>query len=203
MKFEKKLIDNILNILKENKYVLSASVVGSIENKSFDQISDIDIVIILDNLSFEKIDYIKNKLLKINLSDYKLNKKIIINDTFGPLKFDNKDQLVFHLMIYDASSHYEHVINSPFTCFDWERTKFYKGKSLGSLFSANKIQFQDFFSSRRGANEYLKDLNKNTISYREYSFDNNKIILIFAMLAGRLEIMTLFVLFLPSYWRRF
>lgn len=31
----------------------------------------------------------------------------------------------------------------------------------------------------------------------------NKSILIFAMLAGRLEIMTLFVLFLPSYWRRF
>ena len=102
---------------------------------------------------------------------------IKINSSFGPLKFDTKNQLVFHLMVYDLQSHINHVIKSPFTCLDWKRTKFYKGKSLGSLFSANKIQFQDFFLSRRGANEYLKDLNKNTISYREYSFDNNKIIL--------------------------
>ena len=35
------------------------------------------------------------------------HQKIIINDTFGPLKFDNKDKLVFHLMIYDVSSHYK------------------------------------------------------------------------------------------------
>ena len=27
------------------------------------------------------------------------------------------------------------------------KNKFYKGKSLGSLFSANKIQFQDFFQA--------------------------------------------------------
>ena len=139
MKYEKKLINDILNILKENEYTLSASVVGSIENKSFDQISDIDIVIVLDYLSFEKIDLIKNVLLKIDLSKYKLNKKIRINDTFGPLKFDNKDELVFHLMIYDVDSHFEHVINSPFTCFDWERTNLFTNKPMKDIFSARRL----------------------------------------------------------------
>lgn len=173
MKFEKKLIENILNILNENKHILSASVVGSIENKSFDQISDIDIVIILDNLSFEKINSIKNKLLKINLSDYKLNKKIIINDTFGPLKFDNKDQLVFHLMIYDASSHYEHVINSPFTCFDWERTNLFTNKPMKDIFSARRLMLNDFLSSRRGIYDYINDIKNKQISYRKYVEDTN------------------------------
>lgn len=173
MKFEKKLIDSILNILKENKYILSASVVGSIENKSFDQISDIDIVIILDNLSFKKIDSIKNVLLKIDLSDYKLNKKIVINDTFGPLKFDNKDQLVFHLMIYDSTTHYEHVINSPFTCFDWERTNLFTNKPMKDIFSARRLMLNDFLSSRRGLSDYINDIKNNQISYRKYFEDTN------------------------------
>ena len=173
MKYEKKLINDILNILKENEYTLSASVVGSIENKSFDQISDIDIVIILDYLSFEKIDLIKNVLLKIDLSEYKLNKKIRINDTFGPLKFDNKDELVFHLMIYDVDSHFEHVINSPFTCFDWERTNLFTNKPMQDIFSVRRLMINDFLSSRRGIYDYINDIKNKQISYRKYVKDTS------------------------------
>ena len=47
-----------------------------------------------------------------------------------PLKFDDEDTLVFHLMIYDVESHINHVIQSPFTCFDWERSELYIKKKL-------------------------------------------------------------------------
>ncbi len=169
----------ILNKFIRIKGVISVNLVGSFwDNPNSSNYRDIDIVVILDKLSRKKFQKCKNLIASIKTKKLGLNGyNIKINSSFGPLKFDTKNQLVFHLMVYDLQSHINHVIKSPFTCLDWERTKFYKGKSLGSLFSANKIQFQDFFSSRRGANEYLKDLNKNTISYREYSFDNNKIIL--------------------------
>ncbi len=169
----------ILNKFIRIKGVVSVNLVGSFwENPKSTNYRDIDIVVVLDHLTLKKFENCKKliariKTNKLGLSDYKIK----VNTTFGPLKFETNKQLIFHLMVYDLKSHYNHVVKSPFTCFDWERTKSYKGKSLDQLLSASKLQFQDFFSSRRGASEYLKDLSKNIISYREYSFVNKKIAL--------------------------
>ena len=81
-------------------------------------------------------------------------------------------------MIYDLKSHIKHTINSPFTCFDWERSNVYVGKSLKELSPVFNLQFRDFSEARRSTKEYLKDLSKNRISYREYKFKNKKIELI-------------------------
>ena len=169
----------ILNRFIRIKGVVSVNLVGSFwENPKSSNYRDIDIVVILDKLSIKKFQKCKNLIASINTKKLGLSEyKIKINTSFGPLKFDTKNQLIFHLMVYDLKSHFNHVIKSPFTCFDWERTKFFKGKNLGNLLSAGKIQFQDFFSSRRGSDEYLKDLGRNIISYREYSFINKKIFL--------------------------
>ena len=77
-------------------------------------------------------------------------------------------------MIYDLKSHIYHTINSPFTCYDWERSKVYVGKSLKELSPVNNLQFRDFSEARRSTQEYLEDLSKNKISYREYEFKNGK-----------------------------
>ena len=76
-------------------------------------------------------------------------------------------------MIYDLIGHKNHVLSSPFTCFDWERSKVYKGKSLRNVFPVGVIQFNDFFEARRGLKNYIADLANNNISYREYVFSGN------------------------------
>ena len=73
----------------------------------------------------------------------------IINSTFGPIKITKKNHLPIHLMIYDVKSHTEHVITSPFTCYDWERSNLYIGKPLRKIFSVSHLQLRDFYEARR------------------------------------------------------
>ena len=100
-KMTQKLVDDILDIFKNNKNVISGTVVGPIINKPFDQISDIDLVVIVNELSLDKITNLKNELLGLSPKVYKLNKTFQVNDSFGPLKKENEENIVFHLMVYD------------------------------------------------------------------------------------------------------
>ena len=112
-----------------------------------------------------------NKIRNINLKKYGLEHlKIFINPTFGPLKFNNKENIVFHTMIYDVHSHINHVNKSPFTCFEWERSSHYIGKSLKEVFPVGKIQLVDFLKSRRSINSYLNNIKENYIFYQKYFF---------------------------------
>ena len=101
----------------------------------------------------------------------------MINPTFGPMKISSRKSLPVHLMIYDINSHLDHVLKSPFTCYDWERSKIFRGKPLKKIFSVKQLQLNDFTDSRRTSKEYLKDIKKGKISIREYYFKNNKIFL--------------------------
>ena len=47
-------------------------------------------------------------------------------------------------MIYDIKLHKEHVIKSPFTCYDWERSKIYRGDKLKKIFPVKNLQLNDF-----------------------------------------------------------
>ena len=80
-------------------------------------------------------------------------------------------------MIYDIDSHIKHVINSPFTCLDWERSKTFKGLKLSDICSPISIQFSDFLKARRGMYDYLNDIKNNKISYRKYKWYGNNFIL--------------------------
>lgn len=175
-----KLKNTILDYLYNIEGVISVTLVGSfIKNAVHNNFSDIDIVVITKELNlqiFKNAKKIKNKinLNQLNLSDYKIK----TNFTFGPLKFNSKKTIILHIMIYDINSHIDHVIKSPFTCYDWERSKIYKGDNLAKICPVRKIQFNDFIKSRRGLNDYIKDLKNSRISYREYLFKGNKILLI-------------------------
>jgi broad specificity phosphatase PhoE/predicted nucleotidyltransferase len=173
MEIEKKLIKDILNTLANNKDILSATIVGSLLEKKIDEISDVDIVVILDTITIKKIKFVKTQLLELIPSNYKTNKIFKVNDTFGPLKFDDEDTLVFHLMIYDTKSHIEHVIQSPFTCLDWERSSLFVKKSLSEIYSVKILMFNDFFNLRRGVDSYLNDLSSNKITFRRLVEDQS------------------------------
>jgi broad specificity phosphatase PhoE len=172
-----KLKKHILRDFLKIKDVVSVNLVGSFwENPTEDNFRDIDIVVILKKINKKKFNNCVNFVNKIKLKLFGLEDyKIIINTTFGPLKFDIEKTLVFHLMIYDEESHKNHVIKSPFTCYDWERTKFVSGKKLNNIFPVSKLQFNDFLDGRRSIKDYQKDLKKNRINYGEYNWVGKKV----------------------------
>jgi ribonuclease H / adenosylcobalamin/alpha-ribazole phosphatase len=163
--------NTILKTLYGIEGVVSVTLVGSFaEGVGNEGFSDIDTVVICKNLD----ETLFKKCLKAceNLENI-IDKKLYINSTFGPLKFDAEDNVVIHLMVYDLFSHIKHVHRSPFTCYDWERSNKYLGVKLGEICTVGTLLFDDFKKSRRGFAEYEAELEKDTLSYREYEWQNS------------------------------
>ena len=162
----------ILRIVSGKNHIISTTIVGSFVNsQGIEGISDIDIVIIVDKLTqtiFEEINYsfqqIKSSQIGLNNFD------IFVNNTFGPLKFDNGKNIVFHLMIYDLEGHIDHVEQSPFTCYNWECFNPIQGISLKEVYPVLNLQLTDIIKSRRGILSYINDIDNGIITYRKYSF---------------------------------
>jgi len=173
-----KLAFELVNYLNYNSNTLSVTLTGSYaENFNLNKVGDIDIVVICKKLS-KKFFKESIKRIKIFHKKHFRDKKLFINTTFGPIKYYTDNTIVFHLMIYDLTGHLIHTVKSPFTCFDWERSNIYSGKSLKELIPVRKLQLRDFDEARRGYNEYLNDIIKNRISFREYIFRKNKYLVV-------------------------
>jgi len=63
------------------------------------------------------------------------------------------------------------VINSPFTCLDWQRSTLWHGQQLSDVYPTFRLQPHHFISGRRSAKDYLSDLNDGVVSYRTLEFD--------------------------------
>jgi len=173
---KKQFIKAVFSKLKNDKNILSATFVGSFVDKySFKNISDIDLIIIVKNLNYKTTKTLEKKLHQINCTRLLgKKKKLLINNTFGPLKFNSNKNLVVHLMIYDKEGHVDHVIKSPFTVYDWERSNIYLKKKISEIYKVGSLQFNDFLSGRRVLFNYANVIKKKKISYRKYRFFNNK-----------------------------
>jgi len=169
----KTIINKIVNKLNKKKEIKSLTFVGSFTDKNnYEKINDIDLIIITKKLDKNIFNSYTKIIKKINPSTLGINRDTLkINTSFGPLKFNNSsNEIVIHLMIYDIIGHIEHVLKSPFTVYDWERSDHYKIGKLKDIFPTGTLQLRDFIESRRGIENYLKDLHNKKISYREYSF---------------------------------
>ena len=155
--------------------VLSVTFVGSfVDHKDLSGISDIDTIVICDHLTEDVFNSCIEAVDSINLSDHGLQEYILkINSSFGPLKFDEPNLAVIHLMVYDLQSHRQHVILSPFTCLDWERSESVVGMRLQQIFPVGRLQPRDFVEARRGLGNYIDDLKNGVISIRDYEFTDN------------------------------
>ena len=171
---KKKLVKEISKNIGNIDDVLSVNFVGSFINKL--NFSDIDIVVITKKITQDVIDKCHNEIKKIDCNFYGIRKKILINDTFGPLKFNTEKNTVFHLMVYSYEDHIKHVINSPFTCYDWERTNASFGLNLRNIYPVSKIFISDFFSKNRGITVYKKNLINKKINYKKYIFKKNSVV---------------------------
>ena len=167
----------LVKCISEVKSVISITFVGSFESATdLRLISDIDIIVIVDHLTQPVFKEIEEKAGTIKGEDIFLPEyQIILNLSFGPLKFNNEKTAVFHLMIYDVEGHRKHVIESPFTCLDWEYFPAEFGKNLKDIYSAKGVQIEDLIGTRRGMEAYLDDLKTQKISFRAYDFSTNPI----------------------------
>jgi broad specificity phosphatase PhoE len=167
------ILDSIKHAAESLPEVLSATVAGSFAAGSGqDGFSDIDTILVvneLDNALFIKIQDVFQRNLAPVVS--KNSWALKINNTLGPLKFNDANTVVLHLMVYDAEGHRQHVIKSPFTCLDWQRSTLSIKNSLQHIYPVFGLQPRHFFGARRSAKDYLSDLSAGIISYRELVFD--------------------------------
>ena len=170
-----KFLDNLLTLISKQTGVISVTHVGSFLEKDLHEISDVDIVVIVEDLKPINYKKIKDSVLNFNISKYFPDYKIALNTTFGPLKVSKENILVIHLMIYSLEEHISHTIESPFTTLDWERSSDYKKKSLSNLKKTYNISLQDFRNSYRGSSGYLENLDANRISYKKYIIKQDQI----------------------------
>jgi len=163
---------SVREIVDEDIHIKSGTIVGSFsKTQGLKGIGDIDIVLILDKLNKTKYNQVLERfqeLGRIIKADYDFD--YIINPTLGPLKFNRKNMVVFHLMLYDVDKHKQHCLRSPFTCYDWQKSEHCFGLPMSHYYSVLNLQPNHFFSSRRSIKGYMKDLDSGSISYRRYDF---------------------------------
>lgn len=152
--------------------VISVTLTGSYaETGDLSKASDIDTIVICDRLSKDVFLRCIDAVEKINREGTGLESLgLKINSTFGPIKLDDPDTMVVHLMVYDRAGHRRHVLQSPFTCLDWERSQVFCGQALADIYPVFVLQPSDFLNARRGLHDYLDDLGKGVVSYRRYEF---------------------------------
>ena len=162
----------IFQRLTEIPGVLSVTFVGSFcDREELSGISDIDVVVVCESLDRTLFDACSGAMASLSPVLLGLPKhRLYLNTTFGPLKFDQPDQVVIHLMIYDRANHRAHVLKSPFTCLDWERSPVCAGPSLAELYPVLCLQPADFLNARRSLSNYTDDLRRGVLSYRRYEF---------------------------------
>lgn len=154
--------------------VLSVTFVGSFcDRQELSGISDIDVVVVCETLDRATFDGCSSAMASMLPALLELpTHRLHLNTTFGPLKFDQPDQIVIHLMIYDRASHRAHVLKSPFTCLDWERSPVCAGATLAELYPVLILQPGDFLNARRSLSNYTDDLHRGVLSYRRYEFSD-------------------------------
>ena len=166
------LIDAVWRVADRLEFVRSATIAGSFSRGTgLEGIADIDTIVIVDSLDRARFAEIQDAF-RAELEPILAGRlfALRINPTLGPLKFNDPRTAVLHLMIYTAEGHREHVIQSPFTCLDWQRSPLWRKSELRSVYPVFGLQPHHFISARRGARDYLRDLRNDAVSYREIDF---------------------------------
>jgi ribonuclease H / adenosylcobalamin/alpha-ribazole phosphatase len=177
------ILDALWGAVERLPFIRSATVAGSfthglpspsgrgVGGSCLEGISDIDTIVVvdrLDQLRFDEMRATFRGALGEVLRGYDYD--LIVNATLGPLKFNSAKTAVLHLMPYSVDAHREHVIQSPFTCLDWQRSPLWRKAPLDAVYPVFALQPHHFVSARRGTRDYLSDFLQQQISYRELTF---------------------------------
>lgn len=169
------LIDAAWRVADRLEFVRSATIAGSFSRgEGLEGIADVDTIVIVDSLDRARFALIQ-EAFRAELEPILAERlfALRINPTLGPLKFNDPRTAVLHLMIYTAEGHREHAIQSPFTCLDWQRSPLWRKSDLRRVYPVFGLQPHHFLSARRGAQDYLRDLRNDAVSYREIDFHDD------------------------------
>ncbi len=163
------VLQRVEEVVHRFDWVASTTITGSfLLGNGLEGISDIDCVVIVDELNrsrFAALHHAFESTLTAELArhDYRLQ----INPTLGPLKFNEPKLAVLHLMLYSVDAHVDHVIKSPFTCLDWQRSEVVFKQPMDAVYPVFGLQPRHFVSARRSIQDYLCDYRKSVVSFRE------------------------------------
>ncbi|QDU73666.1 Phosphoserine phosphatase 1 [Bremerella volcania] len=166
---KREIVHALHSVADSIPWVLSATLTGSFLNSDdLSGVSDIDYIVIVDQLHRERFESLQATFQKqlepvVQAHGWKLR----INPTLGPLKFNDEQTAVLHLMLYSREAHVKHVIESPFTCFDWQLSPVNHRASMADIYPAFALQPRHFVSARRSITDYLNDYRARVVSYRE------------------------------------
>ncbi|HEY2883242.1 MAG TPA: histidine phosphatase family protein [Pirellulales bacterium] len=160
-------------VAQRHRWILSATFTGSFLNgNGLEGISDIDFVVVVDQLNQSRFETLTHDCeTALQPITARAGFALRINPTLGPLKFNDPNTAVLHLMLYSAAAHAEHVVKSPFTCLDWQRSPTYCKQPLAAVYPVFALQPHHFVSARRSISDYLTDFRAGVISYRELACD--------------------------------
>ncbi|MEK6927418.1 MAG: nucleotidyltransferase domain-containing protein [Nanoarchaeota archaeon] len=168
------IISDILNCIKnklsKNKEIVSLTLVGSFANpdKKLEKFNDIDLVIILDKVTKEKLSKIENiaKEIKEKFEDNKTG----ITHTFkiGPIKVKSKKKttVMLHFLVYDPDKYVKY--ESTLTRHSFQFHNPLIGKPLKTISEIKRITKTDIFNEIDGIPAKKKIVNK-IIEYLEPS----------------------------------
>ncbi|VTS04955.1 histidine phosphatase family protein [Tuwongella immobilis] len=165
----------IWSVVDRHASVQSATLTGSfIDRPTLEGISDIDLVLVLDRINRDRFDSLMadfTATLTPILAEFGF--RLRLNPTLGPLKFNEPELAVLHVMLYSVAGHIAHVIDSPFTCLDWQRSPAIRKRSLAEVYPVFGLQPRHFLGARRSLSDYLRDFRANAVSYRELICDES------------------------------
>jgi broad specificity phosphatase PhoE len=166
---KRQLCDRIWEVVDQHPCILSATIPGSFaQSPTLEGLSDIDLVLVVDRLDRLRYDSLLQQFdAALRPLLLEAGYDLLINPTLGPLKFNEPRLAVLHLMLYSEAAHVDHVLNSPFTCLDWQNSNLSRKSSLQDVFPAFGLQPHHFLTARRGLDDYLKDFRGGHVSYRE------------------------------------
>jgi broad specificity phosphatase PhoE len=168
-----RVADRLISALAPLDGVCSVRLVGSFWSAgSHRSAADVDVVVILDALNRVRFDACVAAVARLDGDTFgSPGAPVRVNSTFGPMKFGDGNDVVVHLMIYDRAGHRTHVLESPFTCLDWEREDRGSGPSLREHYAVPPLAPPALLSARRGVEDYVRDLDAGIVSVRRYTWD--------------------------------
>ena len=173
-KFKASLFNSIEKIKLSG--LVNISLVGSFQySKNLSNVNDIDLVIIVNDLSLATYKNIISEFKKIAKKLSNSRVRIMIEDRIGPLKpapIKSKKVIQLHLLVFDIVVWKKR--KSPST-FDW--ASFNKRISGVSLKSITNIKVLSKKAVIKDIKESLLDLKQKTAFIRVYKFSNSTAIL--------------------------
>jgi hypothetical protein len=171
----KLILKSALKELTTLNYIKSITLVGGGLNK-IQGGKDLDLLIIIDNLSVFKYYSIERILKKIAKKFSSNALKVRLEERIGPVKHLKKNEITIHQILYDISGYRKYCTKSPLVAYDWQRFSPLYGLPIKYFNEIKKLTFKQLITKRLGIKHYISMLNRGEIDCIVYKKRKNRMV---------------------------